>query len=531
MIQRAASPAADPAGGTLSALDPVELAKLLTPLAEAIGCALAVDDRGSTEVVAVGSGSAGPATAPIVVRAEPIGSVRARDEAAAAGVARVLSEVLGRRRYLELELESMADELLVRYEEVTLLHGLARALGSVFDVPAVSQIALDKALHVISAERSLVAVVDEASGLLVVTAARGSDGLVGTTLAAYGLSAQIVATGKRLILHDDEAWQQGDLPERRPGDAMLSVPLLLTSADGEEATIGVLTLAGREAGERFSAGDASLAGAVASQLAATIHTSRSVQRLAVAENLRREVEIAAGIQRSLLPESPPHVPGARLGARCVPADDVGGDLYDLVIDGDGRLVLLIADVAGHGIGSALMMAMARAILRREIADGRGPAAVLAATNVALFDDLANAGLFITLFCASYDPRSRSLVYACGGQNPPLLCAAGGVVSELDADGMPAGILRDVDFEERSMTLAPGDVVVLYTDGVVEARTGQGDQFGEERLWALVAAARGVPPEELIVRITAAVDRHTAGAPPKDDSTLVVLAIDAADTSE
>jgi serine phosphatase RsbU (regulator of sigma subunit) len=515
----------------LPALDAVEIAKLLTPLAEAVGQALAVDDRNGNEVVAAGDGHAGPAKAPIVVRAEPIGSVRAQQEAVARGAARLLSEVLGRRQYLELELESMADELLERYEEVTLLHGLARALGSVFDVPSVSQIALEKALQVIAAERALVAVVDEGSAALVVTAASGSEGLVGTTLPARGIGAGVVATGKRVILHDDELWRQGDLPERRPGDAMLSVPLLLTAADGDETAIGVLVLAGREAGERFSAGDASLASAVAFQLAGTIHTSRTVQRLAAAENLRREVEIAAGIQRSLLPETPPLVPGARLGARCAPADNVGGDLYDLVIDGDGRLVLLIADVAGHGIGSGLMMAMARAILRVEIADGKGPAAVLAATNTALFDDLANAGLFITLFCASYEPGSRSLVYACGGHNPPLLCTAAGALSELQADGMPAGILRDVEFEERRVTLAAGDVVVLFTDGVVEARTGSGEQFGEERLHAVVAAGRGAPPDELIAQIVAAVVRHTAGAPPKDDSTLVVLAIDRAETGE
>ena len=218
--------------------------------------------------------------------------------------------------------------------------------------------------------------------------------------------------------------------------------------------------------------------------------------------------------------------GARVGARCEPAADVGGDLYDLVVDRQGRLVLLIADVAGHGIGSALMMAMARAILRREIAEGKGPAAVLAATNATLFDDLANAGLFITLFCASYEPESRELVYACGGQNPPLLCSEGGSIVELQAEGMPAGILRDVEFEERRVTLSPGDVVMLFTDGVVEARTGGGDQFGDARLHAVIAAAAGESPDELIARIVGAVGDHTDGAPPKDDSTLVVLAVDA-----
>lgn len=505
-------------------LDPAELAKLLAPLAEVTGAAFAVEGRDGSEIVAVGVGPAGPERAPIVVRAEPIATVLAPTPEAARGAGRLLSEVLGRRSYLELEMESLASELLGRYEEVTLLHSLSRVLGSVFDVPTVSQIALDKALQVVPAERALVAVRDEEGDGLVVTAARGLDGWVGQALPPHGLSAEIVATGRRTILHDDEPWRNGDRPEREPGDALLSVPLLITSPEGDDVAIGALTLVGRGPSERFTAGDASLAGAVASQLAGTIQTSRTVRRLAAAENLRREVEIAAGIQRSLLPDAPPDVPGALVGARCVPADNVGGDLYDLVIDREGRLVMLVADVAGHGIGSALMMAMARSVLRREIAEGKGPAAVLAATNDATFDDLANVGLFITFFCATYDPRTRELRYACGGHNPPLLARAGGGVEELQADGMPAGILPGVEFEERSTVLGPGDAVVLYTDGVVEARTDGGEQFGEERLHALVGGIGDAPPEEVIVRIMAAVGRHTAGAPPRDDSTLVVLSV-------
>ncbi len=504
--------------------DAAEIARLLGPFAEAVGGALAVFGVDGSEIVSVGDGPLGDASAPVAVRAVQVGTVRASTQATASGAARLLSEVLSRRRALEGELESMATELLDRYEEVTLLHGLARSLGSVFEIGRMSEIALEKALQVVRAERALVAVLDDASGDLVVTATHGIDGLVGTVLSPHGISAEAVVTGRRMIVHEDEPFRAGDAPERRPGDALLTVPLLLASAEGEDEVIGALTLAGRDPADRFSAGDASLAGAVASQLAGTVKTSRTVRALAVAGNLRREVEIAAGIQRSLLPERPPVVAGIQLGARCVPADDIGGDLYDLVVDRDGRLVLLIADVAGHGIGSALLMAMARAVIRREIAEGKGPAAVLAATNQAMFDDLANAGLFITLFCASYDPVTHELRYACGGQTPPLRVTAAGVVDELQADGMPAGILPDVEFEECHTVLAPGDTVVLYTDGIVEARTTGGEQFGEERLRALVEHAAGATPEELIVRIVGAVDRHTAGSPPKDDSTLVVLTV-------
>lgn len=513
----------------MAALDPGELARLLGQLSAAAGTPLAVDGPDGTELVRAGAGEAGPERAAVVVRDEAIASVRAPSAQQAAAVAGLLADVLGRRRHLETELESMATELLDRYEEVTLLHGLARSLGSELDVTAVSQKAIAKALQVIPAQRAFVALTgSDRSGTLVVEAAWGEEGLVGTQLAEHGIAAELVVTRNRRIFHDDEQWRPGDLPERRPGEAVLAVPLVATGVDGEEESLGVLVLAGRGPGQRFSAGDASLAGAVASQLAGAISTSRTVSSLAAAENLRREVEIAAGIQRSLLPDRPPTILGASVGARCVPADDVGGDLYDLVVDRRGRLALVIADVAGHGIGSALMMAMARAILRREIAEEKGPAAVLAATNRALFADLANAGLFITIFCATYDPGTRRLVYACGGQNPPLrVHAADGSVDELQAEGMPAGILPDVEFEEREVQLAPGDVVVLYTDGVVEARDAAGDQFGEERLHDAVGSLAGAVPEEVIARIMGAVGRHAAGAPARDDSTMVVLSVEGA----
>ena len=285
-------------------LDRTELAKLLAPLAEATGLAFAVDDRAGAELAGVGGpegtgAGAGPERAPVVIRAEIVAYVRTATPEAARGAGRLLSEVLGRRRYMELEMENLAAELLGRYEEVTLLHGLSRALGSVFDIPTVSQIALDKALQVVPAQRALVAVEDEDGGALVVTAARGGlEPWVGRALPEHGLSAEIVATGRRTILHDDEPWREGDRPEREPGDALLSVPLLLTSPDGDDRAIGALTLVGRGPSERFSAGDASLAGAgLLTPVADPRATARAVTRLLSDRDLHARL-LAAGRARA-----------------------------------------------------------------------------------------------------------------------------------------------------------------------------------------------------------------------------------------
>jgi sigma-B regulation protein RsbU (phosphoserine phosphatase) len=254
----------------------------------------------------------------------------------------------------------------------------------------------------------------------------------------------------------------------------------------------------------------------ASRVTALHRSLRTKQQLA-----EREIRIAAGVQRSLLPGFPPALDGASVAGRCFPATNVGGDCFDYVADAEGRLVLFIADVAGHSISSALLMATGRSTLRREIAAGASPAGVLAATNRTMYGDLVTTELFITMFCVRYDPASRLLEYANAGHNPPLLRSGDDVV-ELDADGVAIGILDAVDFEERSIAMAPGDRLLLYTDGAMEALDENGEQFGEARLHALMLADRELTPARFVEHVYAAVGAHAGDAAQQDDITLVAL---------
>jgi serine phosphatase RsbU (regulator of sigma subunit) len=457
------------------------------------------DLTGSTVAVEAADGSllagtrppTGAVRTPISVDGEEVGTVVG--DRVASGV---IAEVLADRAAREIELTTIADELLDRYEEATLLYDLSQTLGSVFDVPTACTLALQKARAVIPA-RSSVVVLTRADGSLEVAA--------GTPLAGDEVSARVAATGTEALLH---AGEDAD-------EAFLSVPLAV-SRDADAQVLGALTLAGRDT--RFSAGEAKLANAIASQLATAIRSSRLVDSLRSAERVQREVEIAATIQRSLLPAAPPQLARVALAGRCEPAAVVGGDYYDFIVDTEGRLSLLIADVAGHSIGSALMMAMARSVLRREVEDGKPPSDVLAATNRSLFDDLVNAGLFITAFCARYDPATNTLAYSNAGHNPPFL-RCGSEVLELDTDGAALGILRDVDFEEQRVQLAAGDVLLLYTDGVVEALDAAGAAWGEDRLRAAVAEADGAAA--LTDAVYERVRAHV-GAAQQDDVTLVAL---------
>jgi serine phosphatase RsbU (regulator of sigma subunit) len=419
----------------------------------------------------------------------------------------------------QAELDAMAAELLEKYEELTLLYDLNAAFRSVFDVEELCEVALAKARQVVPSERAYVAL--EANGTVVVVAALQADELLGRSeLVGEGVSGHVVATGHQLLLLEGEDFADED----RAHDALLSVPVVCSEDDETTRVLGALTLVGRPPGERFTAGNAKVATAVAGQLGAAIASSRLVDSLRQAERIEQEVEIAADIQRSLLPAEAPRLAGLQVAGLCLPAAHVGGDYYDLIVDGDGRLSLVIADVAGHSVGSGLLMAMGRTVIRREVLEGKSPREVLAATNGMLFDDLVRASLFITSACARYDPATRRLAVANGAHNPPLLRRGDGTVAELDADGMAVGMIGDAEYEESEVALEPGDVVLLYTDGVTEARNADGEQLGEDRLKEVLAGAGGLAPMEVIHRVTQAVREH---GKQQDDVTLVVLVADGA----
>jgi len=241
--------------------------------------------------------------------------------------------------------------------------------------------------------------------------------------------------------------------------------------------------------------------------------------------MQAEVDLAANVQRGLLPNDPPVLAGVEVAGRCIPAANVGGDYFDYLVSDDGRLTLVVADVAGHSISSALLMAMARSILRREVDHAAGPAELLDATNRTLYEDLVSAELFITSFCATYDPARRVLQFANAGHNLPLLRrATDGSVIELEAEGVTLGILEDGDYEQGEVQLDPGDLLLLYTDGVVEAADPEQEQFGDRRLQDVVHASNGATAPELIEAVFAAVRAHAGSSQQQDDVTLVALRV-------
>ena len=236
-----------------------------------------------------------------------------------------------------------------------------------------------------------------------------------------------------------------------------------------------------------------------------------------------EIERARRIQTDLLPTSIPHVDGIALEQRIEFLGDMGGDYYDYIPFGDGRLGIVCGDVMGKGLAAALIMAMARSLLHDAIGPGKRPGDVLAEVNDGLTRDLEGQRLpyFLTLALAAYDPSDRSLVIAGGGHNPVLVAGEDGV-REVPSRGAALGVRTGLRFPEDSMVLGPGATVALYTDGLTEARDPEGTLFGLERLEHSLERCQNAPVRDTLEGVWDDVTAFRGDHAPTDDATLLLV---------
>jgi sigma-B regulation protein RsbU (phosphoserine phosphatase) len=243
--------------------------------------------------------------------------------------------------------------------------------------------------------------------------------------------------------------------------------------------------------------------------------------------MKRDLQIAREIQTWLLPGVPPQIPGLAISYSTRPANTVAGDYYDVFprpgkTNDDNRVVLAVADVAGKSIPAAMLMATFQASLK-----------TLSTAQVALPELAANmnryacsnsqGGLrFTTAFLAEYDPVRRTVNYINAGHNNPILRRASGQVERLDVGGLPFGILPDVKYESAVVTVAPGDWLIIFTDGLVEAENARQDEYGEARLLTAIEAGKSGQPDEMLQRLMAELDLFVGSTPQHDDVTCMLL---------
>jgi len=419
----------------------------------------------------------------------------------------------------EFELNNMSREILAAYEELNLFYDLAGELADAPDPTAICAAVLGRAVHVIRADCGRIVLREDAD--LTVVASRGEDPAI--LPVGSGAAARVISNCEAVLLEDAEQIAASNLDawESAAENTLITVPVYMQT-EYERPALGVLQLRDRACDARaksepFRSGDLKLAQALASQAAVLIHNSRLI-------GFERELRIARRIQESLLPAELPHVVGLEVAGRCLAAKNVGGDYYDTIVRADGSLDLVLADVSGHHLAAALIQTAARATFRAALLNVDSPAAVLAHVNAALFDDLTSAELFLTAWFCHVDGVTGRVEYSDAGHHPALLYrAVHKDVIELRMGGLPVGVAEDGMYRDHAVSLAPGDTLLIYTDGLSEAR-GEGgpeNQFGDDGVAASFLAKAHLSAEEIVQGVLDDVTTFDIGGD-RDDRTLVVL---------
>ena len=408
------------------------------------------------------------------------------------------------------------------------LHETSQHVGGLLDEDRICDFVVNRAADLLECERASIMVLEPATGMLRIRASVGvPEEIVENTAVRPGesISGKVFASGRQLVVGQNDPMPTESLGVRELDDslAFLSVPLTLPSEHGARRQIvGVINLTRKVGGAAFTPGDLRLVQTVAAHTAAQVNNCRLINAERERRRLEQELAIAADIQLRLIPEKPLSVGGIEVAGVCRPAARIGGDFLDYW-ESDGRLCLMVADVTGHDLAAALLATAFRSVVRAESAHGQCVSEMMAWINRGVFDDLVRAEMQITLCYAEIDLETRQVSYCSCGHPPPLL-VRGREARWLECGGLLFGVDESAQFEEESVPLCPGDTLVLYTDGVVEAGAYDHNPFGRSSLLTAVRDAADADAQTLARHILSAVDRHAQHLELTDDVTILAARV-------
>jgi serine phosphatase RsbU (regulator of sigma subunit)/pSer/pThr/pTyr-binding forkhead associated (FHA) protein len=410
-----------------------------------------------------------------------------------------------------------------------LLEGL-RALGSGRVLDDVLSLVLDSAIEVSGAERGFIMLAAPTTELeFKMARGRGRATLSGSSFAtSRKIPEEVFRTGEPRIVAD---LLDGDLANVHMGTValgirnVLCVPLRLVryldkaEAAGDERRIGVLYLDSREKGSLLSGSTRAALETLATEAAVAIENARLYRETMEKAKMEQEMRIAAEIQQSLLPKSGRSGSFFRAAAASLPCRSIGGDFYDYVDLSDGALGFALGDVAGKGPPAALLSAMMQGIFAAQAASSDPPSQTIMRVNLALYRRGIESR-FVTLMYGELYPDGR-LTYCNAGHNPPLIIGKSGV-RRLERGGPIVGLFDAAQYEEETVTMTTGDWLIVFSDGVSEAMSAIGDEYGEERIIECVRRNEALDPPKLLEAIFSNVREFTRGAAQSDDITAMVL---------
>ena len=398
-------------------------------------------------------------------------------------------------------------------DRLAILIETSKSLGQSTDLDQLLSRIMDHLFEILPVKRAVIALTDDGENF--------SARAVRPQLEDDALEEGMSAFASQAILKKVVAAQKGEIIKDAMGDQKLNAnqSIIMTNI---RAAICVPILANNRAlgaiyadfpgkARLYTENDLSFLTAFASISAVSLENARMVRQLRDDEKLKRDLEIAAEIQQGILPDEVFDFPGIELDWAYWPSRLVGGDFYDVLELDDGKIVVVLGDVSGKSIPAAIYMARTISVMRAVIQAGNSAGDVLSKTN-GLLSDSGERQLFATAFVMIIDPTNRKVEWSNAGHNPVLVRDPDdGSILELDSVGPPLGIFEPRSYESNDLVLKQGSFVTLYTDGLPEARNIEGEEYGLERVKALIARHIDKPVSEITKEMIGVVERHTANS--------------------
>lgn len=529
-----------------------ELAEVLAAFHDATGCAAAVwTQTGSgTGLMSLGSAPARTTPPPVeaLASAGPARAIELSDEAALVAPVpgprklwlvvgpcppatdgsalhnylKLLLPIVAQNARASLEVEHAATELAERYEEINLLYTTSEILGRTVSLAEAATTILTEISETVGARRGAILVHDRVTDTLQAVATLGVSVDDATPIAVEdqsSLSARVFRTQHGALAEEGEMPCAAEAGYRR--GVTLSVPIMWATPDGGEP-LGVVNLSDRRSRQPFTAGDQKLVAAIATQIGTAIQNARLVRASLAQQQLVHEMQMAHDLQMKLLPSAKVVAPHADVAARVVPAESVGGDFYHLFKLGGGRTGVMIGDVSSHGYRAALIMALAMSASAIHAQASDRPEATLDAIRASLRDELETTEMFISAFYGVLDPSAGEMRYANTGHPHAFAIRADGTAERLRASDPPLGMTDDPPSASATRWSAGRDLLLLFTDGISDARNRTGAPLREEPVLDLVRRLRNEPVETILEGVFSLVADHASGVASPDDQTLVVV---------
>lgn len=407
-------------------------------------------------------------------------------------------------------------------QPLAILHHLSRKIAQAGGLEEIYKIILEEVVTLMDVERASIMRYDSKAQVLRIVAAKGIEPEVWKNVeisVGEGVSGKVWQEGKPLLIKEMRP------NPRYKSHSFMVAPVTTFPMKVGMTPIGLINLTDKKSGKPFTESDLQLLMTLSDHVASYMHIYDLVDQLKRAEQAKLELEVAREIQQRLLPKQLPQLKGLEVEGCLIPATRVGADYYDFFPTAGEGLGISIADVSGHSVGGALLAFATRSCLRAQINGKKNPAEILQKVNQVLYADLFRSEQFVSLFYANYDPKDRTLVYSNAGHHPPLLWSAQNQKPIwLLTQNSLLGIEPDQPYQEKQCQLAPGDLLVLYTDGLTEAVGVEAKRFGSDTLSKTIAQCSEQKASAILDHLMQTWRRFVGKEPVKDDVTVVVLKV-------